>query len=103
MGQTRLGQRHWDKAQQQARKEGDHELLYELKMMKDILVYGKAPPRTPLDMLRNMPPQLRQQMLDQLPPELAAIVKNGNFDILEAILGMGFPGGFDEDDDDDDY
>ncbi len=100
MGQTRLANRHWDKVQQQAQKEGDHELLHELKIVKDVLVYGKLPPRSPLEMLSSMPPQLRQQMIDQLPPEIAAALRNGDPDILEAILDLAMGDDFDEEDDD---
>jgi Tfp pilus assembly protein PilF len=103
MGQTRLAQRHWDKAEKQAQQEGDHEALYELKLVKDVLIHNKRLPQNPLELLRSMPPQLRQQMINQMPPELAAILQNGDFDTLEALLNIGIPGDFDEDDDDGDY
>jgi tetratricopeptide (TPR) repeat protein len=107
MGQTRLAHRHWDRAETQARKENNQMILYELKMNKDLLIHGKQPPRTPLEMLQNMPPELRQQMLNQLPPEIAAILQNLSPDMIETMLGFeAMDDFFDEDDEDeeeDDY
>lgn len=100
LGQTRLAQRHWDKAESQARKENNQMALYELKMNKDFLVYGKRPPRNPLEMLQSMPPELRKQMLEQLPPEVAHILQDLDPDMLDAMLDLGFD---DEDDDEWDY
>ena len=40
IGQTRLANRHWDRAEQQARKENDQILLYDLKLAKDVWVHG---------------------------------------------------------------
>jgi tetratricopeptide (TPR) repeat protein len=103
MGQTRLAHRHWDKAEAQARKENNQMVLYELKMNKDFLVYGKQPPRTPLEMLQSMPPELKRQMLNQLPPDIAELIQNLDPSMIEAMTDFGFPDDFDEDDEEWDY
>jgi tetratricopeptide (TPR) repeat protein len=102
LGQTRLAHRHWDRAEAQARKDNNQMILYELKMNKDMLVHGKQPPRTPLEMLQNMPPELRRQMLNQLPPEIASILENLSPDMIEAMLGFDLMDDFDEDEEEDD-
>ena len=101
IGQTRLAHRHWDKAEQQARRENNQMALYHLKTVKNILVHGKAPPQNPLEMLQDMPPELKRQMLEQLPPEIADILQNMDPEMLEMMMNFGF---WDDDDyDDEDY
>ncbi len=86
MGQTRLGRRHWHKAETQARKENNYMLLHELKIAKDVLIHGKPPPRTPLEMLKGLPPEVLESMLSQAPPEIANLIRNLDPEMLEAML-----------------
>lgn len=99
IGQTRLARRHWKQAEQQARKENDQILLYQLKMDKDFWMYGKSPPQNPIEVLRQLPPELKRQMLDQLPPEAADIL-NMDPDILELMMGFDYLDDFEDDEDD---
>jgi tetratricopeptide (TPR) repeat protein len=107
MGQTRLAKRHWQKAEQQARKENNQMLLYQLKMTRDTMLYGKQPPRNMFDMLRQMPPELRQQLFEGAPPEIAGMLQNMDLETLEMLMGFAMDddlGTFDFfDDEDDDY
>jgi tetratricopeptide (TPR) repeat protein len=98
LDQTRLAKRHWDKAESQARKENNQAMLYRIKLVRDDFLYDKAPPRSPMEMLRNMPPQLLDEMLKNAPPEVAAMLRNMTPDMLAAMLSMS---SFDDDFDDD--
>lgn len=103
MGQTRLAQRHWDKAEQLARQANDHQLLYELKLIKDMMLRGKKPPQSLMEIWRDLPPELRQQFINQLPPDMAAMLNRMGPNALDMILGS-IPDDlfdFDEDDEDD--
>lgn len=103
MGQTRLAQRHWDKAEQLARQANDHQLLYELKLIKDMMLRGKMPPQNLMEIWRDLPPELRQQFINQLPPDMAAMLNRMGPNALDMILGA-IPDelfDFDEEDEDD--
>ncbi|MBE7469905.1 MAG: tetratricopeptide repeat protein [Anaerolineales bacterium] len=94
LDQTRLAKRHWDKAEAQARKENNQMLLYKIKLVKDDLLYGKAPPSSPRELFKNLPPQVLQEMLKDAPPEVAAMLRNMSPDMLDMILSMS---GLDDD------
>jgi tetratricopeptide (TPR) repeat protein len=103
MDQTRLAKRHWDRAQTQARKENDQLLLYRIKSIKDEFLHGKPLARSPIELLRNMPPEAREELFKDAPPEVAAALREMDLDMLEMMFNMG---GFDDDifdDDEDDF
>ncbi len=96
-GQTRLGKQHWQKAETKARKEGDHVLLYELKILKDRLIYGKEPSGNPLDMLKDMPPEVLELFLRDAPPEVKQLIKMYGLEGFISMLGkMGGSMDFDD-------
>jgi tetratricopeptide (TPR) repeat protein len=100
LDQTRLAKRHWDKAEAQARKENNQMLLYKIKLIKDDLLYGKAPPSSPRELFKNLPPQVLQEMLKDAPPEVAAMLRNMSPDMLDMILSMsGLDDDFDDEED----
>lgn len=100
LDQTRLAKRHWDKAEAQARKENNQMLLYKIKLVKDDLLYGKAPPSSPRELFKNLPPQVLEEMLKDAPPELAAMLRNMSPDMLDMILSMsGLDDDFDDEED----
>ncbi len=100
LDQTRLAKRHWDKAEAQAHKENNQMLLYKIKLVRDDLLYGKAPPSSPRELLRNLPPQVLEEMLKDAPPELAAMMRNMTPDMLDMILSMsGLEDDFDDEED----
>jgi tetratricopeptide (TPR) repeat protein len=102
MEQTRLAKRHWQTAETQARKENNQLQLHQLKLIKDELLYGKLPPRNPIEMLLNLPPALREQLLETAPPEVAEMLRDMTPEMLEMLLNFGdFPGFDDEFDDED--
>lgn len=64
--QRHLARRHWNIAEQQARKENDIRILTELRMTKNALVHGILPPSRGLaNLLDDMPPELAD-FLDEL-------------------------------------
>jgi tetratricopeptide (TPR) repeat protein len=105
MGQTRLGKRHWQAAETQARQENDYMRLHQLKMIKDHLMHGRALPTNPFEMLQDMPPDVLEGLLRQAPPEVAELIRNMDPDMLAALMGFDDLDDFyyDDDDDDDDY
>jgi len=103
MNQNRLAERHWHTAQNQARKNNDHLILHRIKLMKDELLYGKAPPSNPLEMLRNLPPQVREQLLKTAPPEVAEILRDMSPGEMDILLNMAAAFGDDFLDEDDFY
>jgi tetratricopeptide (TPR) repeat protein len=101
LDQIRLAKRHWDKAETQARQENNQMLLYKIKLIKDDFLYGKAPPRTPRELLKNLPPQVLEEMLKDAPPEVAAMLRNMPPNMLDMILNMsGFDDDFDDEEED---
>jgi tetratricopeptide (TPR) repeat protein len=101
MDQSRLAQRHWNTAENLARKNKDHLLLHRIKLMKDELLYGKMPPSNPLEMLINLPPQVREQLMQTAPPEIAEIMRDMSPEEMELLMQMAAGFGdefFDEDD-----
>jgi tetratricopeptide (TPR) repeat protein len=101
MGQTRLGKRHWQAAETQARRENDYMRLHQLKMLKDHLMHGKALPANPFEMLRGIPPEILQGLLGQAPPEVADLIRNMDPAMLAALMGLGNIADFDDEEDDD--
>jgi tetratricopeptide (TPR) repeat protein len=99
MGQTRLAKRCWEQAAGQARRTHDHLMLHKIKIITDELLYGKPPPRNPLEMFRNMPPEVFKQMLKTAPPEIAALLQDMDLEMLEVLLKMAGPDDFDEEED----
>jgi hypothetical protein len=62
--------------------------------MKDELLYGKAPPSNPIEMLLNLPPQVREQLLKTAPPEVAEVLRNMSPQEMEMLFSIA--GGFDD-------
>ncbi len=94
MEQNRLAQRHWKTAESQARKNHDQLMLHRIKLMRDELLYGKAPPSNPIEMLLSLPPQVREQLLKTAPPEVAEVLRNMGPEELEMLFSIA--GGFDD-------
>jgi tetratricopeptide (TPR) repeat protein len=103
MDQTRLAKRYWDKAQAQAQREKNPLMAHRVKLVKDEFLHGKAPPRSPLEMIMNLPPHLREELINQAPPEVAEMLRDP--ELLEMMSRLGGMGGFDNlfDDEDDFY
>jgi tetratricopeptide (TPR) repeat protein len=99
--QSRLAKRHWQTAESQARKNDDHATLHRIKLMKDELLYGKTPPRNPLEMLATLSPEAREQLLSTAPPEIANILRDMSPLEMEMLLDMaaGFDDEFIDEDD----
>jgi tetratricopeptide (TPR) repeat protein len=97
LNQIRLAKRHWDKAEAQARRENNHLLLHQIKLIKDDYLYDKPPPSNPLELFNSLPPQALAEMLKDAPPEMAEMLRDMPSDILEMILNMA--GGFDDEED----
>jgi tetratricopeptide (TPR) repeat protein len=83
IGQTNIGKRHWQKATLLARKANDQALLYEIKVIKDELVHGKI--RSPLSMLRNIPPELLKQMLEGAPDHIREAILDNMDEFMDFI------------------
>lgn len=90
LGQTRLAKNHWAKAEAQARKENNLILLHRIKLTKDEYLYGKQPPRNPLEMLRSLPPNLREEFLKNAPPEVADLLLNMPPGLENILGGLNF-------------
>ena len=104
MGQTRLGKRHWDKAERQAKIENDIMSLNELRMIKDYLIHGRSFPRSPLEMILNMTPDLKEELLRTAPPEVAELLRDMGSDELAALFAnMGLDDDYYDDDDEFDF
>ncbi len=101
MNQNRLAQRHWKTAESQARKNNDQLILHRIKLMKDELLHGKAPPSNPIEMLLNLPPQVREQLLKTAPPEVAEVLRNMSLEEMEMLFKIadGFDDEFFDEDD----
>jgi tetratricopeptide (TPR) repeat protein len=101
MDQTRLAKRHWDKAQAQAQRENNPLMAHRVKLVKDEFLYGKTPPRNPLEMIINLPPHLREELIKQAPPEVAEMLRDPKLlEMMSSFAGMGdLDNPFDDEDD----
>lgn len=100
-GQTRLGKQHWQNAEIQARKDDNQVLLYQLKITRDALLYGKPLAKNPLQMLKGIPPELMEMVLRNAPPEMAAMLKKLGPEAFVSLLEDLNNGSFGFDDEDD--
>ncbi|MEW5956972.1 MAG: tetratricopeptide repeat protein [Chloroflexota bacterium] len=103
MEQTRLAKRHWQTAEAQAHRENNQLELHRIKLIKDEFLYGKPPPRNPIEMLLNLPPQLREQLLKTAPPGVAEMLRDMTPEMLEELLNLGGFPDFDDELDDEFY
>ena len=86
MDQTRLGKRHWDKAEAQARKEMNGMLLMAIQSTRNRLMYGRT--SSPLSMFNEIPPHVLEMMGDQIPPDLLETLRNTPPEVLAEMLDI---------------
>ena len=95
MGQTRLGRKHWQTAEKQAKLDKNGPLLLEIQTTKDLYIHGRRQPSSPLEMLNRLSPEMLDMMADSMPPELLDLLKNAPPGFLESLMDIEL---MDEDD-----
>ncbi|MDX1521178.1 MAG: tetratricopeptide repeat protein [Anaerolineae bacterium] len=93
LDQVRLAKRHWQKAEEQAKKVNDQMLLYQIKTVRDVMLHGKQPPQSMGQILQQMPPELRQQMIEDAPPEIREMLRDMPPDMIDMLINAAMGGG----------